>query len=145
VIVADLNLLLYATNADAPQHPPARAWWHACLQGEEAVGLAWTVVLGFLRIATSARVFARPISVEQALEAVQSWLEHPHVQPLEPTDRHWEVLRELLADVGTAGDLTMDAHLAALAIEHGARLHSTDADFGRFRHVRWSNPIAGPR
>jgi uncharacterized protein len=142
VIVVDLNLLIYATNEDAPMHERARRWWESVLSQGEAVGLAWTVLLGFLRITTNPRVMPRPLSPEQATAIIDDWLGQPSVSPLEPTERHWEILKELMSPLGTAGNLTSDAHLAALAIEHGARLFSTDNDFARFAGVRWVNPLA---
>jgi toxin-antitoxin system PIN domain toxin len=142
VIVVDLNLLIYATNEDAPMHEKARQWWESLLSAGEAVGLAWTVVLGFLRLTTNPRVLPRPLTPEQAIAVIDDWLAQPSVTTLEPTERHWEILKEVLSPLGTAGNLTSDAHLAALAIEHGARLFSTDNDFARFAGVRWINPLA---
>ena len=140
--VIDLNLLLYAVNRDSASHERAKAWLEGVLAGEEPVALAWTVLLGFLRLATSPRVFPRPLEADQALELVDGWLALPHVAPLVPGDEHWRILRDLIATSGTAGNLTTDAHLAALAIEHGAELCSSDGDFARFRALRWVNPIA---
>jgi uncharacterized protein len=144
MLIADLNLLLYATNRDAADHERARAWWESVVAGDDVVGLAWIVVLGFIRISTNARVVTRPLTVKQALDVVDGWLEQPSVRLVEPSERHWGILRELLADAGTAANLTTDAHLAALAIEHGATLCSADRDFGRFSHLRWHNPLARP-
>jgi uncharacterized protein len=141
VIVVDLNLLLYAINEDEPRHEAARAWWESVLSDDEPVGLAWQVVLGFLRITTHARVMPHPISPTEAVRHVDEWFEQGTVVAIEPTDRHWKVLKELLGPLGTAGNLTSDAHLAALAIEHGARLFSTDNDFSRFPNLRWVNPL----
>jgi uncharacterized protein len=141
VIVVDLNLLIYATNEDALVHEQARRWWENLLSSGEAVGLAWTVLLGFMRLTTNPRVMPRSISPEDAIAVIDGWLAQPSVSPLEPTERHWEILKELLSPLGTAGNLTSDAHLAALAIEHGARLFSTDNDFARFPGVRWVNPL----
>jgi toxin-antitoxin system PIN domain toxin len=139
VKVVDLNVLLYAVNVDGPQHERAKAWVEECLSGEEPVALPWVVLLGFLRLSTSPRVFPAPLTPEQALEVVGGWLACPSVVALAPGREHWPVLRDLLHDAGTAGNLTTDAHLAALAMEHGAELYSTDTDFARFRHVRWVN------
>ena len=140
--VIDLNLLLYAVNRDSPQHAAGRSWLEESLSGEEPVGFPWAVLFGFLRLTTSARVFQRPLVPEQAVEIV-GWLARPHAVPLAPGERHWEILRRLIASAGTGGNLTTDAHLAALAIEHDADLYSTDADFGRFATLRWVNPLAG--
>ncbi len=141
----DLNILLYATNTQAPQHARAARWLAETLRGEEPVALPWVVVLGFLRLATNARVFAAPLTVAQACATVDAWLAQPAVTPLAPGDDHWRVLRRLLLEAGTAGNLTTDAHLAALAIEHAAELCSTDSDFARFRSLQWLNPLAATR
>jgi toxin-antitoxin system PIN domain toxin len=112
------------------------------MSGEERIALAWTVLLGFIRLTTSPRIFEHPLSVDNALRTVDLWLAQPSVAPLEPGDSHWIILRELLVEAGAAGNLTTDAHLAALAIEQGAELCSTDADFARFKRLRWTNPLS---
>lgn len=139
--LVDLDLLIYAVNRDAPQHTRARAWLEHRLNGDETVGIAWVVALGFLRLTTSARAFEHPITPEHATALLDEWIAHPNVELVVPGDRHWMILRALLAESGTSGNLTTDAHLAALAIERGAELESADADFARFRGVRWSNPL----
>lgn len=139
----DLNLLLYAVNRDSAPHRPAKAWLERVLSGDEPVAIAWVVLLGFLRVATSHRVLPRPLAAEQALGVVEGWLALPSVVALSPGDEHWRILRELLGASGTAGNLTTDAHLAALAIEHGCELCSSDGDFARFGRLRWVNPLAG--
>ncbi|HEX9692562.1 MAG TPA: type II toxin-antitoxin system VapC family toxin [Gemmatimonadales bacterium] len=138
----DLNLLAYAVNRESAPHRAAKAWLEGALAGVETVALPWVVVLGFLRITTSHRIMPRPLTAEQALAIVDGWLEMPGVVLLNPGEEHWSILRELLAASGTAGNLTTDAHLAALAIEHGCELYSTDGDFARFGRLRWVNPIA---
>jgi hypothetical protein len=140
--LVDLNILLYAINRDSPLHKPVRSWWERALSADEPVGLAWVVLLGFLRLATNVRVFARPLTSSQALGRVQAWLAHPNIRLVRETEGHWQILKELLDQTGVAGNLTTDAHLAALAISHGATLASCDAGFGRFRHLRWENPAA---
>jgi toxin-antitoxin system PIN domain toxin len=142
VKILDLNLLLYATNRDSSVHTRVRGFVEAILSGDEAVGIPWTVVLGFLRLATNPRVFPSPLSVAQAIDTVERWFQKPSVAQIGPGERHWEILRELLREAGTAANLTTDAHLAALAIERGAELCSTDGDFSRFRGLRWTNPLA---
>jgi toxin-antitoxin system PIN domain toxin len=141
VKIVDLNLLLYATNADAPQHPAARAWWERALNGDEQVGLAWPVLLGFVRLTTRGGILPRPMTPKQALEVVEEWVSHPLVAMLHPGDEHWPILKALLKSAGTAGNLTTDAHLAALAIEYDATLCSTDADFKRFPELKFRNPL----
>jgi hypothetical protein len=141
VIVVDVNLLLYAVNEDAPLHRKAKPWVEAALSGTETVGLPWNVLLAFLRVTTRAGVFRAPLTPESALELVEAWLSQPAVTVVEPTVRHLRILRDLILPLGTGGNLTSDAHLAALAIEHGAELCSTDRDFARFPRLRWRNPL----
>lgn len=140
----DVNLLLYAADATSARHGPARAWLEETLSGTETVALAWLVLVGFVRIGTNATIFERPLGVEEALDLVDGWLDQPCVTLVHPTDRHTAVLRELLTPLGTAGNLTTDAHLAALAIEHGALLCSCDGDFSRFPGLRWIDPLGRP-
>jgi toxin-antitoxin system PIN domain toxin len=139
VKVLDLNLLLYAINADGPHHATAKAWLEDLLSGEEVVAFPWVVVLGFLRLSTNPRVFAQPLAPNEAFGVVDGWLSRPAVTALGPGAEHWGILKGLLEEAGTAGNITTDAHLAALAIENGAELHSTDTDFARFAHLRWVN------
>jgi uncharacterized protein len=141
VRLLDLNLLLYALDESSPLHDEARPWLEQTLSGTATVAFAWGVLIGFVRLSTRAAVFAAPLEVDEALDIVQGWLDQPGVTVLHPTERHTVVLRELLAPLGTAGNLTSDAHLAALAIEHGADLCSTDADFSRFPGLRWVHPF----
>ena len=140
--VLDLNILLYAINRDSPRHTVARSWLETVIAGEETVGIPWVVILGFLRLSTSHQVFSKPLSVDDAVGVVDSWLAQEPVVALAPGDEHWSVLRHLLERAGSAGNLTTDAHIAALAIEHGAELCTTDTDFARFPQLRWSNPLA---
>jgi toxin-antitoxin system PIN domain toxin len=141
VILPDVNLLLHAYNTDSAVHVTARRWWEELLGGTRPVGLAWVAILGFIRIATHRHVLARPLAVERACGEARAWLEQPYISVLHPGERHAEILFGLLGALGSAGNLTTDAHLAALAIEHQAELHSTDADFSRFPGLRWSNPL----
>jgi toxin-antitoxin system PIN domain toxin len=142
VIVVDVNLLIYAINEDAPTHSKAKSWLEGALSGTETVGLSWTVLLAFLRLTTRAGLFQKPLTVDAAFELVDAWLQQPSVTILEPTAHHLRTLRDLVLPLGTGGNLTSDAHLAALAIEHGAELCSTDHDFARFGRLRWRNPLA---
>lgn len=139
--VPDLNLLIYAIDGRAPQHRAAAAWWDAVMSGNETIGLAWSVMLGFVRLTTNPAVVITPLEPHLALDYVDRWLAHPITTVIEPTTRHTVVLRDLIAPTGTAGNLVADAHLAALAIEHGAELCSADRDFGRFPGLRWANPL----
>lgn len=142
MILVDANLLIYAINEDLPQHRLAREWWESALSGEETVGLPWIVILAFLRITTHGRILVRPLSPEIALSYVQEWLDQPCTLAVAPGRAHWQVLRNLLEATGTAGNLTSDAHIAALAIEHGATVCSADNDFRRFPGVKHVNPLA---
>jgi uncharacterized protein len=142
VKLVDLNLLLYAVNEAGPYHEQAKTWLEETLAAEEPVAMPWVVLLGFLRLATSPRVFPKPLTTDQAVEIVDGWLERPNVSALSPGAEHWRILKELIGEAGTAGNLATDSHLAALAIELGATLCSTDPDFARFRRVRWVNPLA---
>jgi uncharacterized protein len=142
VIVVDVNLLLYAVISGFPQHPAAREWWEEHVNGPAEVGLSSPSVFGFLRIATSPRVLARPMSIDEATGHVRTWLDRPNVRFLVPGARHLDLAFGLLADVGTAGNLTTDAQLAAYAIEQDAEMHSNDTDFARFAGLHWINPLA---
>jgi toxin-antitoxin system PIN domain toxin len=142
VIVPDVNLLLYAVNTDAPPHAHAKRWLDAALRGDEPVGFAWVVLIAFVRITTHARVFPSPMALDDALAIVNGWLALPVAVVIEPGPEHWRILQRLLRDAQRGGNLTTDAHLAALCIERGATLHSADADFTRFRGLRWENPLA---
>ena len=139
----DLNLLLYATNSDSPVHSAARRWVEETLSGDQLVAIPWIVLLGFLRIATNPRIMEHALTPTQAMDIVSGWLSRPCVRVVHPGDQHWTVLRDLLIDSGTAGNLTTDAHLAALAIENGCELCSSDGDFARFKRLCWRNPLAG--
>ncbi len=142
MILPDVNLLVHAYNLESPVHSSARSWWEGLLNGTRPVGLAWAAMLGFVRITTHRHILTNPLPVRAACARVRTWLAGPYVSVLHPGDRHAEILFGLLDSLGTAGNLTTDAHLAALAIEHQAELHSTDRDFDRFPGLRWTNPLA---
>lgn len=137
----DVNLLLYAVDKRSPRHEDARRWLEEVLSDAETVAFAWVVLLAFVRLSTHPAVFERPLQADDALDILDGWLEQPCATVVAPTDRHAAVLRELLQPLGTAGNLTTDAHLAALAVEHGAVLCSSDADFRRFPGLRWHDPL----
>lgn len=144
MIVVDANLLIYARVGSLPQHARAREWLDAQLNGTTRVGLPWPSILSFIRLVSNPRVFERPQTISQAWDQVEDWLRcDPAWIPL-PTDRHPEVLASLLRRSVTRSNLVPDAHLAALAIEHGLTLCSTDGDFARFPGLRWHNPLAPP-
>lgn len=142
MILVDVNLLLYATNSASSQHAAAREWLDGQLKSAAPVGLPWVSLLAFLRIATNQRVFQHALSTAAAWQQITAWLDCDTVWTPQPTERHAEVLGQLLALPGVQGNLVPDAHLAALAIEHGLTLCSTDGDFARFPGLRWSNPLA---
>lgn len=141
MILIDANLLLYAYNPNAQQHAASRAWLERALSGADFVGFAWLTLWAFLRIGTNPRVFERPLTGDEARSAVSSWLDQPTSGILDPGERHWEILQQLMRAGQAVGPLTMDAALAALAIEHGATLHTTDRDFARFPGLKWTNPL----
>jgi toxin-antitoxin system PIN domain toxin len=142
VIIPDINILVHAYNSQSPVHAVARRWWETTLERPLPVGLAWVVVLGFLRITTLRALAADPLPASRAVTLVRGWLSLPHVALIAPGPGHAETLFGLLERLGVAGNLTTDAHLAALAIEYQAELVSTDADFARFPGLRWFNPLA---
>lgn len=142
MILVDANILLYASNAEADQHAESRNWLDSKLDGAAPVGLPWPSLLAFLRIATNARAFRRPLTMAAAWGQVSTWLAAETVWTPEPTERHAAVLGDLLAQAGVHGNLVPDAHLAALAIEHGLTLCSTDGDFARFPGLAWLDPLS---
>jgi toxin-antitoxin system PIN domain toxin len=141
VILVDVNLLIYATSKRAKQHRDALNWLETQLNGSARVGMPWPCLLGYLRIVTNRRAFTDAISMEQAWNQIDDWLACDLTWIPQPTERHAEVLGSLCAQPGVHGDLVSDAHLAALAIEHGLTLCSTDGDFARFANLKWQNPL----
>jgi hypothetical protein len=142
MILPDANLLIYAVNADAPLNRKAKSWLESILSGQEAVGFSWNVLLAFLRLTTRPGLFERPLPADTAFALLAAWLDRPCATVVHPGPRHLQVLRELLLPLGTGGNLTSDAHLAALAIEHRAELCSSDTDFARFTGLKWRNPLS---
>ena len=138
----DANILLYAEDENSPSHEKACAWWDAQLSGSAPVCLSWAVIGAFILIGTNPRLFARPLTMNQAVARIQSWLDQPCVRLIRETDRHWIVFQEMLAGSGATGNLVTDAHLAAIAIEHNCELNSCDSDFARFPKLKWRNPLA---
>lgn len=141
MILVDVNILVYASNAEADQHSKSRAWLDGQLSDAMPVGLPWASLLGFLRIVTNARTFRTPLTMTSAWQQVTDWLSAETAWTPNPTERHAAVLANLLASPGVHGNLVPDAHLAALAIEHGLTLCSTDGDFARFPGLSWRNPL----
>lgn len=145
MILVDANLLIYAVNKDLPQHRQARGWWEEILSGNSAVGLPWVSLMAFIRICSNPRVFESPLSPEQTTGFVDEWLDRPNVSTVAPGPGHWAILKNLIRQSGTAGNLTTDAHIAALALEHGCTICSADNDFKRFPGVTHINPLAAAR
>jgi uncharacterized protein len=143
VKLPDANVLIYALDATSPRHEAAADWLDRMLSGRETVAFAWAVLLAVIRLTTKANIFINPFEPDEIMTIIEEWLARPCAVVVHPTDRHLAVIRDLLSPLGTAGNLTADAHLAALAIEHGAELCSSDHDFGRFPGLRWSDPVKG--
>lgn len=141
MILVDANLLLYAYHPKAEQHEKSRGWLEAVLSGTDVVGFAWLTLWAFVRISTNPRVFENPLSASEAADAVSSWLDQPVSTILQPGGRHWDILRAVARDGQAVGPLFMDAVLAAIAMEHGATLCTTDRDFARFPGLKWTNPL----
>lgn len=141
MILVDSNLLLYAKFEDVPQHRRAKAWVEEQMNGTTRVGIPWQSSLAFLRLATNQRVFAHPLPIAAAWKQLMEWLDRPKVWIPEPTEEHASVLGDLLLDASVTGNLVADAHLAALAIEHGLTICSADSDFAKFAGVSWLNPM----
>jgi uncharacterized protein len=141
MILIDANLLIYAIDSDSVHHNSARRWLEKSLSGTTQVGLAWIVLLAFLRVTTHPRVMRNPLAPDAAVNYVDEWLACPCVVSVAPGERHWPILRQLVLTSGTAANLTSDAHLAALAIEHGYAVYSADHDFKRFAGLKHINPL----
>ena len=142
MILVDANLLVYAHVSSTPEHAKARAWLDGCLNGVAPVGLPWASLLGFLRLVTNPRIFRRPARASEAWAQVESWLDTDTAWIPQPTERHREIFGALMGRPFVQANLVPDAHLAALATEHGLLLCSSDADFAKFKGLRWENPIA---
>ncbi|MGB8166503.1 MAG: type II toxin-antitoxin system VapC family toxin [Chthoniobacteraceae bacterium] len=144
MVLVDVNLLVHATNADSPDYAGARVWLSQLLQSKETVGLPWAVLVGFVRITTNPRILPNPLALDQALTQVNDWLALPNVQIIHPTHEHARVFSDLCRAANATGNLVTDAHLAALATEHGGELASCDDDFRKFAGLRWFNPLDTP-
>lgn len=142
--VIDLNILLYAINPSVVQHKPVLIWWEQALNSDAHIGLPWVVLSGFIRLSTHPKIFPRPLPVATALGKVNDWLALPNVKVIAEAEGHWLIFKELLNNAGSAGNLTTDAHIAAIAIGHAATLASCDHDFARFGKLRWENPLMPP-
>ena len=141
MIIPDLNLLIYAYDQRAPQHPQAHLWWAQLLRGDEPMGMPWVVLTGFVRLTIRPGILARPLSSAEAIQEIQQWLTNPHVSAITPSNTHPETLGILLQAVGNEPNTVTDAHIGALAIEHNAVVHSNDGIFAQFPGVQQHNPI----
>lgn len=141
MILPDANLLLYAYIKDFPQHSGSKKWLEKSLQGEETIGLSWQIITAFIRIGTNPKIFKIPMTVRQVENRIESLLTQTNVKIIVPTEKHWQIFLKLLKDTKALGNLTMDAHLAALAIEYNARIASTDDDFKIFPNLDYFNPL----
>lgn len=141
MIVADANLLIYAHDSMAVEHLAARAWLEEVFSGSEVFGLPWQSVSAFIRICTNSRFTGDRFPTETAIGIVQSWMALRQVRPLSPTERHWAIFQRMLIEGQIRGPRATDAQLAALTIEHGGVLYTTDRDFARFPGLRWVNPL----
>jgi len=141
MIVLDVNLLLYAYDGRAPPHAQARLWWQSVICGPELIGLPWQTIHGFLRISTDTRISGNQVSMESSLALVEQWMNLSNVRVLTPGERHWSILRRMLLEGQARGPMATDAQLAALTIEYGGVLYTTDRDFARFPGLRWVDPL----
>ena len=141
MIVLDVNLLIYAADRSAAKHDAARQWLQSIISGSELIGLPWQTIQAFLRITTNPRISGGQVSIERSIGAIQQWIDLPHVRVLSPGERHWDQLQRMLIDGQAPGPMASDAHLAALTLEYGGVLHTTDRGFARFPGLRWVNPL----
>ena len=141
MILLDANILLYATDASSPRHEPARRWLEDALNGDEEIGFPLVSLLAFVRLSTDARVYTVPMEPPEAIETVMSWLSAPFGRPVSPTPKHWQTLTDVASRARAKGPDITDAHLAALAREHGAAICTTDRGFARYG-VRVIDPTA---
>ena len=141
MILPDANLVLYAYVEDFPQHLKSKSWFEKTIADGEEIGLAWQVITAFVRIGTNPKLFKKPMTLAQVETRLAALIAQPNVKLIVPTENHWQIFLKLLKETNAQGDLVMDAHLAALAIEHNARLASTDRDFKLFSNLNYFNPL----
>lgn len=141
MIVVDANLLIYSHDTSTAEYAKSSAWLESTLSGTEPVGLSWQAVSAFLRVVTNRRLPGKRVSLQEALHAVEEWLEQPNVKILAPGNDHWPLLRRMIVDGAAAGPLVSDAEIAALTIDYGGVLYTADRGFARFPGLRWVNPL----
>ncbi len=139
--IVDANVLLYAVDDQSIHHERVRNWWQSAVTGDEQIGLAWPTLVAFLRLSTRPGIFRQPLSLDLAISLIDEWLAQPNVKIVAESSEHWEHLKSMLSEIGAAGNLTNDAHLAAVALATGATIVSCDSDFNRFRTIRIENPL----
>ena len=142
MIVVDANLLIYSYDVKSADHKKSAAWLEEILSGREAVGLPWPCICAFVRVVTNRGLTGMRVTAQDALGAVEEWIQSPNVQVLVPGDRHWPVFRRMLVEGQASGPLVSDAEIAALTIEYGGVLHTADRDFARFPGLKWVNPLS---
>jgi toxin-antitoxin system PIN domain toxin len=145
MILPDANLLIYSVNLDSAFHPAALSWWKKALAGREPIGLCPPVVFAFIRLATHQRNLVGSLSVDEAFGYVENWLAYPSVSWIEPQSGYLELIKELLQQAGTGGNLVTDAQIAAIALHHGATVYTSDVDFARFPGLKWRNPLVSSK
>ena len=141
MVIPDTNLLLYVYNRHSPFHNSALHWWEDLVNGTERVGLSWLVTAAFVRLMTGPVLLERPATTEATLGYVRDWFRFPHITPINPGPDHLAIFHRNLVAAGAGGNLVNDAHIAALAMEYQAEVHSYDTDFTRFPGLRWRNPL----
>jgi len=144
MILPDINLLGYGHDETSKSHSQVKRWWESQFNGSQRIGLSWVTVRGFILLLTNPRIFQNPYTPAEILASVKTWLEQPHVRMIDPAEQHFTLLAKLIEQFGPAGNLTTGAHLAALAMERGLILQSTEADFARFPGLKWNNPLNSP-
>lgn len=142
MIIPDTNLLVFAHNEQDPNHRSALRWWQGLIDGSEPLGVDWSIIVAFMRVSTLPSVVTNPPEPDYITSIVESWFDIPHMSRIEPGPDHLKIVTDLLTASGRAGNLVPDAHIAALAIQHRAEVHTNDRDFSRFPGLRWRNPIA---
>ena len=141
MIVPDINLLVYAHNDGSPYHYAARLWWEGLVNGSERVGVPWVVSVGFVRLMTHPRVLVHPVPPAEAVDYIREWFGFSHVMPVNPGANHLAHLQQNLVAAGVGANMVTDSHIAAVAMEYQAEVHSNDTDFSRFPGLRWRNPL----
>ncbi len=139
--IVDVNVLVYVASFESPHHKALHEWWENAMNGDEPIGLCWPSLVGFVRVMTHPKIMPKPVPLQDCVDRVDLWIEHRATQLVYEIDEHWSGYKSLMLETKAIGNLSTDAHLAALAISRGATLVSCDTHFARFRHLRWENPL----